>query len=150
MVESYQLIRDRGNILQTSHHLTGILNILLLLVLLFVMRNNIAKFLHFKTLYTIGIQIIIRNHGSYLIVGQNATISCVSDSDASDIIWKQGNNVISHLQSVNRLDLSFIPVNDSIHENTYTCEANLAGSQRNQSNATANVFVTVEGSEVMF
>ena len=80
-------------------------------------------------------------------IGQNATISCVTDIPANDIVWKQGNGVVTDQQfqaMISHLNLTFSPVNDSIHETTYTCEANLTGSG-DQPPATANVTVTVEG-----
>ena len=84
------------------------------------------------------------------VVGQDATISCVTDIPTNDIVWKQGNSVVTHHQfrtMISQLNLTFSPVNDSIHGTTYTCEANLTGSG-DQPPATANVTVTVEGIKI--
>ena len=49
-------------------------------------------------------------------------ISCSSDLDITRLVWMLGRIVIASTSS-QQLDLIFDPVNDTIHNAEYTCEA---------------------------
>ena len=54
-------------------------------------------------------------------VGQSATARCMSDILATRMEWLSGGVVINNSSSTQRLDLVFSLVNDSIHNQSYTC-----------------------------
>ena len=57
-----------------------------------------------------------------LLVGEAASITCVSDAPATRIEWLDSERrVVARVTSRNRFDLTFNLVNDSIHSSVYTC-----------------------------
>ena len=54
-----------------------------------------------------------------LVVGVIASISCISDVPA--IRLDNERRVVARVTSMDQLDLTFNPVNDSIHNSVYTC-----------------------------
>ena len=57
------------------------------------------------------------------IVGMLATLTCTSDVSANRIEWLDSDRrVVARVTSMNRLELTFNPVNDSIHNSVYTCK----------------------------
>ena len=58
-----------------------------------------------------------------LTVGEMNTITCSTSLDISDIVWMDDMDTIVAINSegLQQLDLVFSPVNDSIHNRTYTC-----------------------------
>ena len=67
---------------------------------------------------TIGLQ--ISGYTEYLTVGQSARIICSYDLTFTSIEWLYNNETIVN-STASQLDLSFNPVNDSIHGRQYTC-----------------------------
>ena len=52
----------------------------------------------------------------------SATLTCTSDVSANQIEWLDNERrVVARVTSMDRLDLTFNPVNDSIHNSVYTC-----------------------------
>ena len=60
-------------------------------------------------------------------VGDAVTIQCVSDIPANEMRWLHGNQIVNQGYNISRLSLIFDPVNDSIHEVTYTCVLDRSG-----------------------
>ena len=54
-------------------------------------------------------------------VGQSATVTCISDTEASMIEWLYNGMTRESATSTKQLTLSFSQVNDSIHGEVYTC-----------------------------
>ena len=56
------------------------------------------------------------------IVGMSATLTCTSDVSANRIEWLDSERrVVAMTTAMDQLDLTFNPVNDSIHNSVYTC-----------------------------
>ena len=74
-------------------------------------------------------------------VGQSATASCRSDPPATRIEWFSTSNgeVIESALSTQELDLVFSPLNDSIHNEVYTCRVTREGGIIATQNFTVNV-----------
>ena len=67
-------------------------------------------------------------------VGSTATLSCVSDSDATMIEWLDGNSISVSMTTVGReLDLVLNPVRDDLHQTTFTCRVTRANGVGEQS-----------------
>ena len=73
-------------------------------------------------------------------MGSTATLSCVSDSDATMIEWLIGNAQLSVTTSSRTLDYELNPVTDDLHENTLTCRVT-----RTARTAEQTIFLTVIG-----
>ncbi len=55
-------------------------------------------------------------------VGSTATLSCVSDSDATMIEWCDGSGIRVDVTTTGRtLDYVLDPVRDDLHQTTFTC-----------------------------
>ena len=74
-----------------------------------------------------------------LTVGTSATFNCTSDLPATNIEWVYDGEVVAVDTTGEQVDLTFDPVNDSIHERVYTCRATIEGNP-----FTDSVTVTVE------
>ena len=73
------------------------------------------------------------------IVGQSATAMCLSDDQATRIEWLTNGEVIETGMSTRQLDLDFSLVNDSIHNEVYTCRVTREGGVTVTQNFTVNV-----------
>ena len=73
------------------------------------------------------------------IVGQSATATCSSDIPVTRIEWLTNGEVIESALSTQELDLVFSPVNDSIHNEVYTCKVTREGEMIATQNFTVNV-----------
>ena len=57
------------------------------------------------------------------IVGMSATLTCTSDVSADKIEWLDNDRrVVARVTFSDRFDLTFNPVNDSLHNSVYTCQ----------------------------
>ncbi len=73
--------------------------------------------------------VVIENVAENYTVGNNASITCHSDSDTERMEWLTHEGTIIVWESgVTRLNLTFIPVNDSIHGQVYICRVILRSS----------------------
>ena len=73
-------------------------------------------------------------------LGQSATATCESDTPATRIEWlTNGEEVIQSALSTQELDLVFPLVNDSIHNEVYTCRVTREGGMIATQNFTVNV-----------
>lgn len=72
-------------------------------------------------------------------VGWYANASCLSDAPATRIQWLTNGVVIERAYSVQQLDLTFSLVNDSIHNEVYTCRVTRQGGTTATQNFTVNV-----------
>ncbi len=78
-----------------------------------------------------GVQ--IRGDNPPFIVGDVATLSCDSDSDAMMIEWIDGNNTRVNMTTTGRrLDYVLDPVSDDLHDTTFTCRVTRTASTANQ------------------
>ena len=78
-------------------------------------------------------------HSDPFIVGMSATLMCTSDVSADQIEWLDSERrVVARVTSMDRLDLTFNPVNDSIHNSVYTCRVT-KGEARNEESVTIDV-----------
>lgn len=57
---------------------------------------------------------------SPLIVGQTATVTCISYVEGQEMKWLNGDNVLSTVSSQQSINLTIF-VEDSLHNETYTC-----------------------------
>ncbi len=74
----------------------------------------------FHTCTNTGVQIL--GDDPPFTVGGMATISCISDSDATMIEWFDGSNMEVNMTTTGRrLDNVLGPVRDDLHETTFTC-----------------------------
>lgn len=55
-------------------------------------------------------------------VGQNATISCISDLSIQSVEWIFNDDVVASSRSL-QVDLTFSPVLDYLHNREYVCRA---------------------------
>ena len=81
---------------------------------------------------------IIRNQ---FTVGGSATATCESDTLPDTIEWLTDGVVLDSATSTQQLDLVFPLVNDSIHNQDYTCRVTREGGMT----ATQNFTVKVDG-----
>ena len=65
-------------------------------------------------------------------MGNDATLTCSSDLDASSVEWLYNGQVVVS-SSGPQADLMFTPVNDSIHNTEYTCRVTNAYGTLEQS-----------------
>lgn len=56
------------------------------------------------------------------MVGQNATVSCLSDLNVERLEWLFGGDVVASSPS-QQVDLNFSPVLDYYHNREYVCKA---------------------------
>ena len=74
-----------------------------------------------------------------LVVGEAASITCVSDAPATRIEWLDSERrVVARVTSMDQLVLTFNPVNDSIHNSVYTCRVT-RGDRMVEDNVTITV-----------
>ena len=70
--------------------------------------------------------IIIESSSDTYIVGTNVTITCHSDTDTVKMEWIRDKDVIvAAMPNTRQLDLSFTPVNDSVHNKVFTCRVTI-------------------------
>ena len=55
------------------------------------------------------------------IVGMSATLTCTIDVSVNQIEWLDSERRVVAITSMDQLDLTFSPVNDSIHNSIYIC-----------------------------
>ena len=69
----------------------------------------------------------------------SATLTCTSEVSTNQIEWLDNERrVLARVTSMNRLDLTFNPVNDSIHNSVYTCRVT-KGEAMNEDSITIDV-----------
>ena len=74
------------------------------------------------------------------IVGMSATLTCTSDVSANRIEWLDSERrVVAIVTSMDQLDLTFNPVNDSIHNSVYTCRVTRGDEMVAEQNITIDV-----------
>ncbi len=80
----------------------------------------------------VGVQIL--GDSPPFTVGDTATLSCVSDSDANMIEWFDGSGTRVDMTTTGRsLDLVLNPVRDDLHQTTFTCRVTRANGVGEQS-----------------
>ena len=72
-------------------------------------------------------------------MGDNATFTCARELPTTNIEWVYDGRVVAVDTTGDQVDLTFDPVNDSLHERVYTCRATIEGNP-----FTDSVTVTVE------
>ena len=76
------------------------------------------------------------------IAGQSATATCRSDiSAATRIEWLTNKVLLKSTNSMQQLDLVFLLVNDSIHNQIYSCRV----TKENDTMTTLDFIVTIYG-----
>ena len=75
-------------------------------------------------------------------VGQSVTVRCSSDVPATRMEWLTNGVVVESVASTQQLDLVFSLVNDSIHNQVYTCRVT---REVDGTTATQNFTVKVDG-----
>ena len=69
----------------------------------------------------------------------SATLTCTSEVSANQIEWLDSDRrVVARVTSMDQLDLTFNPVNDSIHNSVYTCRVT-RGEAMNEDSVTIDV-----------
>ena len=81
----------------------------------------------------------VAGYDDQLTVSEYATITCSFDLELTYIEWIYNSEVIVNSSS-SSIDLSFSPVNDSIHGRQYTCRVTTPYGVQQQ-----NVTITVQG-----
>lgn len=88
---------------------------------------------------------VIIEYDGDLTVGSNAGIWCRSDTQTERIEWLMSDGRIIIGEAEQELQLSFNPVNDSIHGNVYICNVmRMIGN-----NITRNVTITTKGNHTL-
>ena len=77
---------------------------------------------------------------SPLIVGESATISCITNEHASVIVWKSQSSQLNIDVNVTVLNYTIPLVSDDLHGETFTCTAVVSNT-----NDTESVMLSVEG-----
>ena len=78
---------------------------------------------------------------TYLVGSLNATITCVSDTDTEKMEWLRDDDVVIALMlNTTQLNLTFSPVNDSVHGKLFTCKVT-----RNTTVVEQNFIMSVAG-----
>ena len=86
----------------------------------------------------LGVSII----GDQFTVGQQATAKCFSDAPATRMEWLTNGVVVESAASTQQLDLLFSLVNDSIHNQVYTC---MVTRETDGMTATQNFTINIDG-----
>lgn len=90
---------------------------------------------------SIGVSIV----RDQLTVGQSATARCISDLATTSMEWETRGAVLARsATSVQQLDLVFTLVNDSIHDQIYTCQV----TREDRVRATQNFTAKIDGNSV--
>ena len=83
--------------------------------------------------------VVIENADNYTL-GSDATITCRSDTATEGIEWlTQERTIIVYESNATQLNLTFTPVNDSIHGQVYICRVIRNDSDTPEQNFTMNV-----------
>ena len=82
-----------------------------------------------------------------LTVGSNVTVRCLSDSGVAEVIeWRsREDQVLARGNSIDRLNLMFIPVNDSLHGSNLICFVTRDEGRANQTVSNQTLRITVRG-----
>ena len=89
--------------------------------------------------YDINAGVVILGADQSLVVGEAASITCVSDAPATRIEWLDSERrVVARVTSMDQLDLTFNPVNDNVHNSVYTCQVT-RGDRMVEDNVTITV-----------
>ena len=73
------------------------------------------------------------------IVGQTATVRCISDIETTTMEWLHNQEVVKMVTSTQLLDLVFSPANDSIHGQVYVCRVTGEDGVHSEQNFTVRV-----------
>ena len=75
------------------------------------------------------------------MIGSHANVSCLSDTQTEKMEWlRDGDSMVLAAQSrTQRLDLLFDIVNDSIHDEVYTCRVTRNATDTAEQNFTVSV-----------
>ena len=82
-------------------------------------------------------------------MGSNATITCVSETDTEKMEWLRDDDVVVVLMlTARQLDLTFSPVNDSLHGKVFTCRVtrNSTATRSSSGVVKQNFTMSVSGS----
>ena len=79
-------------------------------------------------------------------VGQSATARCFSDVPATRMEWLTNGVVVESAASTKQWNLLFVPVNDSIHNQVYTCRVT---REVDGMTAQQNFTVNVDGKRIL-
>ena len=95
------------------------------------------------SLYSIGITIEMDPMDNFL-VGSNASVTCKSDINASQIEWLNSESgVITSITGQKQLNLTFNPVHDVNHSKVYICRVTRSDKMGNE-NITAHQNFTLK------
>ena len=90
--------------------------------------------------------VIIEGGDETYLVGSNATITCISDTDTEKIEWLRDDDVVVVLMlNARQLDLTFSPVNDSVHGKVFTCRVTRNSTATNSGVVKQNFTMSVSG-----
>ena len=102
-----------------------------------LLKSSTISLTHF--IYIVKIGVVIENAENYT-VGSDASITCRSDTDTERIEWLTHERAIIDFESnATQLDLLFMPINDSIHGQVYTCRVIRNHNDMPERNFTMNV-----------
>ena len=88
-------------------------------------------------LYDTGLQ--ISGHSPQFNVGDTVTITCSFDLSLTSIMWLY-DDVVAMSSSDSQLNLTFSPVNDTIHNRQYTCRVTTPYGEQEE-----NITISVQG-----
>lgn len=94
---------------------------------------------HAINIFLLSVGLKIEGYDGQFTVGEYTTITCSFDLEFTLIEWIYNSEVIGNSSS-SSIDLSFSPVNDSIHGRQYTCRVTTPYGVQQQ-----NVTITVQG-----
>ena len=82
-------------------------------------------------------------------VGGIATARCISDAQAIRMEWLNNGVIVASDTNTRELNLTFSPVNDSIHNLVYVCRVTRNGEEGTLIMAVQNFTVTVAGEIIL-
>ena len=97
-------------------------------------------------MYFLRAGVIIKGGDEIYLVGSNATITCRSDTDTERMEWLRDDDVVVALMlNTRQLDLTFSPVNDSVHGKVFTCRVTRNSTATNSGVVKQNFTMSVSG-----
>ncbi len=109
---------------------------------LFTLLGTCMCTIHYNT----GVRITGIQSGVPIAIGRSVIITCTTDSLADSIMLLQdGQSLHETHQSTSTLTYTISLVNDSIHGNTFKCEAKLTGRTYSSDTAFFMVTISIQG-----
>ena len=97
-------------------------------------------------MFIAGVSII----GDQFSIGESATASCESDTPVMRMEWLRDGEIVESATGIQKLDLEFSPVNDSIHNLIYVCSVTGEGKDGMTVTVVQNFTINIDGKIFIF